>query len=61
MFTCAVLISEFDIEPVGQPNIEQLDVWRYGLGVLRPKNLVPMRIRRRKGKSSKMMAHPSPL
>ncbi|KAI2626821.1 cytochrome P450 [Xylaria nigripes] len=47
MFTCAMLISEFDIEPVGEPNMAELDDWRYGMGVVRPKNMVPVRIRRR--------------
>ncbi|KAI0547068.1 cytochrome P450 [Xylaria curta] len=47
MFLCAALVSEFDIEPIGQPNIQELDLWRYGLGVLRPKSPVPVRIRRR--------------
>lgn len=46
MFTCAALISEFDIVPTGDVDLTDLDMSRYGLGVVRPKAPVPVRIRR---------------
>ncbi|GAP87288.1 putative NACHT and Ankyrin domain protein [Rosellinia necatrix] len=47
LLTCALLISEFDFELVGDVEMGELDDWRYGLGVVRPKNEIPVRIRRR--------------
>ncbi|KAK0616091.1 cytochrome P450 [Bombardia bombarda] len=45
-FTCALLVSEFDIEPLTERL--ELDPWRFGLGVGRPKYPVPVRVRKRR-------------
>ncbi|EED23458.1 conserved hypothetical protein [Talaromyces stipitatus ATCC 10500] len=50
-FFCALLISEFDIEPLDDHSF-QLDPWRYGLGTARTKYPVPVRVRRRKYKEN---------
>ena len=46
MFTCAALISEFDIVPTADVDLTDLDMSRYGLGVVRPKAPAPVRIRK---------------
>ncbi|KAI0146833.1 cytochrome P450 [Xylariaceae sp. FL1272] len=49
MFTCALFISEYDVEILAKPldyNLE-LGPWRYGLGIEQPARPIPARIRRR--------------
>ncbi|KAI1740237.1 cytochrome P450 [Xylaria scruposa] len=48
IFTCVMLVSEFDIEIL--TDTLDFNSWRFGLGISKPKNSMPFRVRRRNHK-----------
>ncbi|KAI0153287.1 cytochrome P450 [Xylariaceae sp. FL1272] len=47
MYSCAMIVQQFDFQVTNTVDLTNLDDWRYGLGIVRPKSPMSVLLRRR--------------